>query len=880
MEKFVAIIMALFALPLLIGGGYLLSLGGSPYYVIAGIAMLATAYLLFKRHWSAYLLYAIFILATVVWAVWEAGFYWWALATRLGFPLIFGALMLLPWVTKKMGLGIVSPKNRYKVLSAPADNTLTTEAGVKTDAVAEPVITTDTVATDTRATDTLDSVLQARERSTKNSGNPAYYWPLLASVGVGALVAFGSMANNATDKLGRLNLANEVADTNVDTQADAATAPTTANLGDPLADGRKTPAGEWSAYGRTDYGQRYSPLAQINTSNVNKLKLAWQIRTGDMKGPDDIGETTYQATPLKVGNALFLCTPHNWVMALDADNGESLWTFDPKVGKDLQRQHQTCRGVSYYSGRSAAGDTATATDLKVAKVTGNTFEQPATQCDAKIYIPTSDAKLYALDPKSGQRCSDFAKEGMLDLMHNMPYQQTGFYYSTSPPIVAGDVIIVAGAVNDNYDINSPSGVIRAYDVNTGKLMWNWDSGNPDATAPFDVNDPTQTYMTSSPNSWAIASADQELGLAYFPMGNRTPDQLGRYRTPAEEKYSTSVVALDLKTGKARWVQQFVHHDLWDMDTPAQPTLIDLNTKDGLQKALVVPTKQGDVYVLNRATGEPILPMTERPAPQDYLIEGEHAAATQPTSALSFEPEPLTEKDMWGASLIDQMMCRIEFNKLNYQGRYTPPSLQGSLIYPGNFGTFNWGGIAVDPENGVMFGMPTYLAFTSKLIPQEQVKGATNEGEHGVNANKGADYAVELGPFLSPLGVPCQQPPWGTIAAADLTTGKVAYQHKNGTVQDLSPIPVKFELGVPGIGGPIITKGGVAFLSAATENNFRAYDLKTGKVLWNERIPAGGQATPMTYLNSKGEQMVVLVAGGHGSVGTTIGDYVLAYKLAD
>ncbi|CAM4198417.1 membrane-bound PQQ-dependent dehydrogenase, glucose/quinate/shikimate family [Psychrobacter arenosus] len=862
MEKFVAIIMALFALPLLIGGGYLLSLGGSPYYVIAGLAMLATAFLLFKRHWTAYLVYAIFILATVIWAVWEAGFYWWALATRLGFPLIFGALMLLPWVAKKMG--IVPHKDRYKVLTGPADNTLSTEAGLETDAVAEPIVTTAPV----------DNAAPAQNTPKRPSGSPAYYWALLASVGVGAVVAFGSMANNATDKLGRLELGNEVADANTEAAA------TTANLGDSLADGRETPEGEWSAYGRTDYGQRYSPLAQINTSNVNKLKLAWQIQTGDIKGPNDIGETTYQATPLKVGNALFLCTPHNWAMALDADSGESLWTFDPKVGKDLQRQHQTCRGVSYYSGRSAAGDTATATDLKVEKVTGNTFEQPATQCDAKIYIPTSDAKLYALDPKTGQRCTDFAKDGELDLMHNMPYKQDGYYYSTSPPIVAGNVIIVAGAVNDNYDINSPSGVIRAYDVNTGKLMWNWDSGNPDETAPFDVNDPTQTYMTSSPNSWAIASADEKLGLAYFPMGNRTPDQLGRYRTPAEEKYSTSVVALDLKTGQARWVQQFVHHDLWDMDTPAQPTLIDLKTAKGVEPALVVPTKQGDVYVLNRATGEPILPVEERPAPQDYLIEGEHAAPTQPFSALSFEPEPLVEKDMWGASLIDQMMCRIEFNKLNYQGRYTPPSLQGSLVYPGNFGTFNWGGIAVDPENGVMFGMPTYLAFTSKLIPQEQVKGATNEGEHGVNANIGADYAVELGPFLSPLGVPCQQPPWGTVAGADLTTGKIAYQRKNGTVQDLSPIPVKFELGVPGIGGPMITKGGVAFLSAATEDNFRAYDLKTGKVLWNERIPAGGQATPMTYLNSKGEQMVVLVAGGHGSVGTKIGDYVLAYKLAD
>ena len=857
MEKFVAIIMAVFAAPLVIGGAYLLSLGGSPYYLFAGVIILTTAFLLFKKYWSAYALYAIFIVATIVWALWESGFYWWALAPRVGFPLIFGLLMLLPWVSNKMR----GHKTQVSTSSASS-------------------------------TSTIDTVKK----------NPLYYWGLLASVGVGALLSFGSLANNVTDKLGELNLT-----ATDDGDQDTTSSDTSANLGDPLSNGQQTPDGEWSAYGRTNYGQRYSPLTQINTDNVKNLELAWQIQTGDVKGPNDIGETTYQATPLKIGNALYMCTPHNWVLALDADSGKTLWKFDPKVEKNLQRQHQTCRGVSYYAGQagmdstplvandeansdSAINDTtanntaitnksAVHSNMMVQKVTGNTFENASKQCDAKIFIPTSDAKLYALDPNTGQHCQDFGEDGALDLMHNMPFTQAGYYYSTSPPIVVGNTIVVAGAINDNYDVNSPSGVIRAYDVNTGELLWNWDSGDPDNTAPFDVNDPTQTYKTSSPNSWAIASADEELGLVYFPMGNRTPDQLGSYRNAAEEKYATSVVALDINTGEARWVQQFVHHDLWDMDTPAQPTLLDLDTNDGVQPALVVPTKQGDVYVLNRATGEPIVPIKERDAPQGYLIAGEHAAPTQPYSGLSFEPPMLKEKDMWGASLIDQMMCRIEFNQLNYDGRYTPPSTNGSIVYPGNFGTFNWGGIAVDPENGVMFGMPTYLAFTSKLIPKETLGDVeTNKGEQGVNANEGADYAVEMGPFLSPLGVPCQQPPWGTIAGADLTTGEIAYQRKNGTVQDLSPIPLKLELGVPGIGGPIITKGGLAFLSAATENNFRAYDLKNGDVLWNVRIPAGGQATPMTYLNSKGEQMVVLVAGGHGSVGTTIGDYVMAYKL--
>jgi quinoprotein glucose dehydrogenase len=377
----------------------------------------------------------------------------------------------------------------------------------------------------------------------------------------------------------------------------------------------------------------------------------------------------------------------------------------------------------------------------------------------------------------------------------------------------------------------------------------------------------------------VASADEALGLAYFPMGNRTPDQLGMYRTPAEEKFATSVVALDLETGQVEWVQQFVHHDLWDMDTPAQPVLLDLNTDKGVEPALVVPTKQGDVYVLNRATGEAIFPISEEPAPQG-AIPGDFTAPTQPTSAVTFKPEPLTEAKMWGATPIDQMLCRIEFNSLDYEGRYTPPSENGSIIFPGNFGVFNWGSVAVDPRRQVMFGMPLYLAFTSKLVAKGgQDLGATNQGEQGVNENAGAPYAVEMGPFLSPLGVPCQQPPWGYVAGVDLQTGKTAWQHKNGTIEDLTPLKLPIKMGVPGIGGPIITDSGVAFMAASVDNYLRAYDVKTGAQLWQARLPAGGQATPMTYMNSQGEQMVVQVAGGHGSIGTTIGDYVVAYKLA-
>ncbi|OBX34841.1 quinoprotein glucose dehydrogenase [Halomonas elongata] len=636
-----------------------------------------------------------------------------------------------------------------------------------------------------------------------------------------------------------------------------------ANIGD-------TPQESWHAYGRNNLGQRYSPLEQITPENVTDLELAWQYQTGDVKRPEDVTETTYEATPLKIDNSLFLCTPHNWLIALDADTGEEQWVYDAKVPDESSRQHQTCRGVSYLPPSSGEPD-----DIDVQLASGPAEDLDTMQCDAQLFMPTSDARLIAVDPATGARCSNFADNGELDLLHNMPFKQAGFYYSTSPPVVADGKVIVAGSVNDNYAVDSPSGVIRAYDAKTGELVWNWDSGNPEETAPIAEG---ETYTTSSPNSWSIASADEELGMVYFPMGNRTPDQLGMYRSEAEEKYSSSVVALSLETGQVEWVQQFVHHDLWDMDTPAQPSLLDLDTEQGTQPALVIPTKQGDVYVLNRETGEPILPVSEQPAPQG-TIEGDHAAETQPISSLSFRPPTLREADMWGATPFDQLMCRIQFKSLRYEGQYTPPSEQGTIVFPGNFGVFNWGSIAVDPKRQVMFGMPLYLAFTSTLVPKEGADlGETNQGEHGLNENAGGPYAVEMKPFLSPFGVPCQQPPWGYVAGTDLRTGEIAWKHKNGTIEDMTALPLPIKMGVPGIGGPIITESGVVFLAASVDDYLRGYDLSTGEQLWQTRLPAGGQATPMTYLNSQGEQMVVQVAGGHGSIGTTIGDYVVAYKL--
>ena len=383
---------------------------------------------------------------------------------------------------------------------------------------------------------------------------------------------------------------------------------------------------------------------------------------------------------------------------------------------------------------------------------------------------------------------------------------------------------------------------------------------------------------------ASPTPKRALGLVYVPMGNQPPDQWGGHRSAAVEKFSSSVTALDLATGQVRWVFQTVHHDLWDYDVPSQPTLVDLTIAGATVPALVQPTKQGEQFVLDRRTGVPLLPVREVDAPGGAAA-GDHSAPTQPKSALSYEPPRLTGKDMWGATMFDQLLCRIELQRLNYGGRFTPPSTQGSLIYPGNFGTFNWGGVAVDPARQVAFTTPTYLAFVSRLVPRPNDTVELVQGGHppkgglpALNENFGAPFAIQLGPFTSPLGLPCQAPPWGYVAGADLRTGRIAWKHRNGTVRDLSPLPLPFRMGVPNLGGPVVTAGGVAFLSGSMDDYVRGYDVRDGHQLWESRLPAGGQATPMTYVGGDGREYLVVVAGGHGSTHTKPGDYVIAYAL--
>ena len=828
---------ALFGIVLVAGGGWLISLGGSWYYALAGLALLATAWLLFRRSATALWVYAALVMATLLWALWESGLDWWPLAARGDVLFLLGVFMLTPWVTR--------PLMRQR----PArDGDFVTED---------------------------DGNAQRPGEGRKVLADHRATTPLIASLLIFLVVGVTTWFVDPHGMEGEL----------VPKQAQAA------------PDDLGVPPEEWHAYGRNHYGQRFSPLTQITPENVSQLEVAWHYKTGDVRGePWEPEETTFQVTPLKIGDLLYLCTPHQSVIALNATSGEEVWRYNPQIRDELALQHLTCRGLSYFDpakapaasneapsesagvGFAAQEEAQIRLNLPVAAKDGRTTDD----CGAMLFMPTADGRIIALDPEDGAVCSNFGNgTGQITLWANMPFPRVGGYYSTSPVLVTGSLIIAGGTVLDNVSTEEPAGVIRAFDVRTGELVWNWDPAKPEDTAPIAAD---ALYTPSTPNSWIMFSADEDLGMVYIPMANAGPDQWGGDRNEVAAQYASAIVALDLETGQLQWSFQTVRHDLWDYDLPSQASLIDLTINGETVPALVQPTKQGELFVLDRRTGEPVLPVTDKPYPQG-AVEGDRTAPTQPVSALSFDPEPLTEASMWGATMFDQLACRIEFRSLRYEGRYTPPSTQGTLVYPGNFGVFNWGSVAVDPELQTVFATPTYLAFISKLIPREDDTTLYVQGDErpqdslpALNENFGAPYAVQLSAFTSKLGLPCQQPPWGYIAAADLTTGEVAWMRKNGTVRDSSPLPLPFKMGVPNLGGPLMTASRLAFLSSTLDYYVRAYDVMTGTEIWKARLPAGGQATPMTYVGADGRQYVVVAAGGHGSLGTKAGDDVIAYAL--
>ena len=782
-----ASVLVLIGLILAVGGSWLVILGGSPYYLVAGAATIVAAILLWRGDGLGAWLFLAVIAGTIPWAILESGDYFWALLPRIAPPAVLGLWLLTALARRGLDKAHL---NRPRTVVAPTLFVSLLAAAV---------------------------LVAAFFRQAPGNVSPSIPFVL------------DTVSNDAKDV-------------------------------------------DWRHYGNTLQGTRYSPLAQITPENVSRLEVAWVYRSGDLPKPFE--KTGYEfrneATPLKVGEILYTCTAHNIIVALDVATGHERWRYDPKV--DPTNSYQVvCRGVAW-------------------------FEAPAgtPECPTRIIEATIDARLIAVDAMTGRACESFGTHGEVDLRYQMePPDQLHFYFVTSPPTIARGKVVVGGQVADNQSDNEPSGVIRAFDAVTGRLAWAWDVGHPDRIG---APPPGEFYTPATPNSWTIFAADEQLGLVYVPMGNATPDFWGGHRRPFDEEYGDALVALDLENGRPRWHFQTVHKDRWDYDLPAQPILTNLPTADGVKPAIIQVTKVGDIYVLDRTTGKPIAPVIEELAPQGPP-PGDTLSPTQPASAISLRPAKLTEADMWGVTPLDQLWCRIQFRRARYDGTFTAQGLTPAVIHPGQFGITDWGGASIDEVNKILVMNSSGIPFYDTLVPRERAPKAVQSfvkavkpgepvskggGETGWGAQAGTPFAINNEAFLNPLGVPCNQPPWGYMNAFDLKTGRVLWRSLLGTAERNGPLGIPSYLpltvGVPNIGGTVTTAGGLIFVGAAADEYFRAFDLRTGREVWKVPLPAGGQATPMSY-ESGGRQFVVITAGGHSNVGTRIGDYTIAYALA-
>jgi quinoprotein glucose dehydrogenase len=618
------------------------------------------------------------------------------------------------------------------------------------------------------------------------------------------------------------------------------------------------PTSGWSFYGGNEGGTRTSPLTQITPENVGRLKVAWTYRLGEFQSKSQHPLEAIEATPIIAEGKLYVCSNTSKIAALNPETGAEVWTYDPNIDGTGYWLHN-CRGVSYYHDRQAASGAA---------------------CASRIIAGTLDGRLTALDAATGKPCEDFGEHGQVDLKKDLGSVNPGEYSLPSPPVIIGDRIVTGAGVLDNTRADIAAGVIRAFNARTGALEWAWNPLMPGKT-DADLAPPGEKYARGTTNSWSVLSADSERGLIFIPTGNTSPDHYGGLRNGLDY-YSSSVVALKAETGEVAWHFQTVHHDLWDYDVPAQPVLFDFPVDGGTKPAVAVATKQGNIYILNRETGEPLVPVEERPAPQGAL-PGDTVSPTQPfpaNPAYVLHPGKLTEDDMWGFTFWDRNKCREEFRKYRNDGLYTPPSTQGSILFPYTNGIMNWGSVSVDPARNILVVNTSRILSQITMVPREEAEAQMAKGAFFQQA-KGTPYAVFNLPILSPLGAPCNPPPWGTLTAIDLKAGKRLWDITLGTTRDVAPFPIWLPLGSPSLGGPVTTASGVTFIAATMDNFIRAFDTATGKKLWQARLPAGGQATPMTYrLREDGKQYVVIAAGGSKFLRTKTGDYLIAYALPD
>jgi quinoprotein glucose dehydrogenase len=633
----------------------------------------------------------------------------------------------------------------------------------------------------------------------------------------------------------------------------------TAGCGDAAAVARpsEAPAVGWSHWGGDAGGARFSPLGEISPANVGALEVAWTFHTGDWDPSGDIA-TSFQATPVLRGDTLYFCSPFNRVFALDAESGALRWRFDPEV--ERTDHGHVCRGVSLWEDPRAA---------------------PGAACAVRVFSATVDARLIAIDAQNGSPCKDFGSNGEVDLEAGLGAVEEDEVRATSPPTLIGDVVATGSLVADNRRVDMPGGVVRGFDARTGALRWAFDPVPPGAPPLAPGPDGAPRFQRGTPNAWGVFSADEARDLLFVPTGNPSNDfYRGRARGEVDH-YGSSVVALRGSTGEVVWRFQTVHHDLWDYDVGAQPTLFELELAGARVPALAIATKVGHVFLLHRETGAPLFPVEERAVPQSDA-PGEITAPTQPFPSFPppLHPHGIRDEDLFGLSPWDRGKCREQLAGWRNQGAFTPPSLAGSVQFPGVAGGVNWGGVAIDPQRGLLVLAQSRLAMVERLVPRTEAAGyGQRTRDAWLVPMEGAPFALEQRVFVSPLGIPCTKPPWFELVAIDLARREIAWRVPLGTTRGSAPWPLWLPWAPPGMGGPLLTQSGLLFIGAAMDGYLRAFDAASGAELWRDHLPAGAHANPMTYrVRPGGKQFVVIAAGGHTSIPSARGDALVAYAL--
>jgi len=608
-----------------------------------------------------------------------------------------------------------------------------------------------------------------------------------------------------------------------------------------------SPAAAWDHWGGDQGGTKFSTLDQITPQNAGRLIRAWDYRTGDLgsRPPEAMKRTKFESTPLFVEDQLILCSPFNEVIALDPGTGAQKWRFDPKISNAQRPGNRfNCRGITYWVDDAAADGAA---------------------CRSRIFMGTNDVRVIALDAKTGKACEDFGEHGEVKTDIGKPLLWPGEFQITSAPVVTHGVIVVGSAISDNVRVEAPLGTVRAYDARSGKPRWSFDPLIHDG------------IDAGHANVWAPMSADDARGLVFLPTTSASPDFYGGKR-PGNNAHANSVVALKSETGELVWSFQTVHHDVWDYDLPAQPTLARIDTGEGMRDVVIQPTKQGFVFVLDRDTGKPVWPVEERAVPQG-AVEGDTLSPTQPfpTHVPPLSPQKFSPDEEFGPlPLIGSPSCRAMLRSARYDGLYTPPSTIGTLEFPFTGGGVNWGSAAFDPVHQVLYANTTNAVHLIKLIPAADVKDYNPPPGEDFGRQRGAPFAMKRAVAMSKAGMPCNKPPWGEMVALDLKAGKILWRSPVGTTEDVAPLGLAMPWGMPLVNGVAVTAGGVIF-TGAMDAYLRAFDAASGRELWQGRLPVPGVANPMTYL-WKGEQYVAIAAGGHSEGGTSIGDSVVAFRL--